>query len=51
MAEPVVTMTKWTYFAWWAGVWAVTMVTLYFVVRYGVAHGMEGFVSSEQKRE
>ena len=36
MAEPVVTMTKFTYFAWWAGVWAVTMgaigLLLYFLV-------------------
>lgn len=51
--QPVVSMTKWTYFAFWAVVWLVTMVTIHFSVRYavrwGVEHGMARFVEQDRK--
>lgn len=37
----IVTPQSW-YMAFWAGVWLVTMVTLYFIVRYAVRWGVGG---------
>lgn len=41
MNNPVVTMTTKRYWLTWAGVWVVTMITLYWIVRAAMLSALQ----------